>query len=113
MNAVEKPQDPYDEDDAVHVDELPPFNGDATAAFAFDDEGTRYKVDSGERYPSTTLIPEERWYENRMPERDGVGKTCASCGNTIAWNAMIFRDCDDDEYYHLGCYINDEEGTDT
>lgn len=94
--------DPYDEDDAAHVDELPPFNGDAKASFAYDDGG-RYKVESGDNYPSTRLIPEEKWRENWMPEREGVGEECAGCGQTIEWDAIIVN-----SEYHLRCYVGTE-----
>lgn len=100
------PDDPYNDSEAVHVDELPEFNGDSKASFAYDDDGTRYKVRSGEGYPETYLLPEERWRENWMPERDGVGDPCAGCENAIEWNAIILRD--DGEDYHLRCYEGGE-----
>lgn len=97
------PEDPYDPDDAKHIDEFPPFNGDRRASFAFDDEGNRYKVVSGDRFPSTYFIPEERWRENVLPERKGVGETCRGCGEAIEWDAIIV-----DSEYHLRCYVDAE-----
>jgi len=98
------PSDPFDPDDAMHVDEFPPFNGDDKASFAFDDDGTRYKVTSGDRFPSTKFLPESQWRETFMPERDGVGEECSGCGEPIEWNAVIVN-----SEYHIRCYV----GTDT
>jgi hypothetical protein len=83
----------------MHVDEFPPYNGDRKASFAFDDEGTRYKVWSGDRYPSTQFIPERLWREAVLPDRDGVGECCAGCGQCIEWDAVIVNG-----QYHLRCY---------
>jgi hypothetical protein len=68
---VRSPPDPYDADDALHIDEFPPYNGARHAAFAFDDEGNRYKVSTGDRIPSTKFFPEDinaRIYE-QLPDR--------------------------------------------
>jgi len=97
------PPDPYDADNALHVDEFPPYNGDRLAAFAFDDEGNRYKVVSGDRIPSTGFIPKDQWRETVLPKRNGVGAECAECGERIEWNAIIVN-----SEYHLRCI-----GTDT
>ena len=86
---TQSPPGPYDADDALHIDEFPPYNGDRLAAFAFDDEGNRYKVGSGDRFPSTEFISEDQWSENVLPERKGVGEECAECGETVEWNATI------------------------
>lgn len=97
---VRTPPDPYDSGDAMHVDEFPPFNGDQKASFAFDDDGNRYKVTSGERFPATKFIPERRWRETVMPDREGVGETCSGCGQIIEWDAIIVNsEC------HLRCYV--------
>ena len=93
------PADPYDEGEAEHVDELPPFNGDGKASFAYDDDGNRYKVVSRDCNAKTELIPERKWRENWMPDREGVGEACAGCGRTIEWNAIIVN-----SEYHLRCY---------
>lgn len=108
-NGADRPADPYDSDDARHVDEIPPYNGDRLASFAFDDEGHRYKVTSGERRPSTRLIPERQWREVFMPEREGVGETCPACGRAIEWDAIIVHST-----YHLRCYVGadmDQDGS--
>lgn len=97
------PEDPYDVRDAKHIDEFPPFNGDRLASFAFDDEGNRYKVASGDRWPSTYFIPEERWRENILPGRKGVGEKCRGCGVAIEWDAIIVN-----SEYHLRCYVDAE-----
>jgi hypothetical protein len=100
------PSDPYDPDDALHIDEFPPFNGDRKARFAYDDDGNRHKVVSGGHFPSTYFIPEEKWRENVLPEREGVGEKCARCGEPIEWDAVIVN-----SEYHLRCYV-DAEGED-
>ena len=97
--AKQSPPDPYDADDALHIDEVPPYNGDRLAAFAFDDEGNRYKIASGDCIPSTKFLPEDQWRENVLPERTGVGEECAECGRTIEWDAIIVNSA-----YHLRCY---------
>jgi hypothetical protein len=97
------PPDPYDESDAVHIDDLPSFNGDLTASFAYDDDGNRFKVTAGDSYPRTELIPEERWRQNWMPDREGVGQPCAGCGEKIEWDAIIAND-----EYHLRCFVREE-----
>jgi hypothetical protein len=94
--------DPYDADDALHIDEFPPYNGDRHAAFAFDDEGNRYKVFSRDFNALTEFFPEEKWRENVLPERDGVGEACAGCGRTIEWDAIIVNSA-----YHLRCYVDE------
>jgi len=94
------PNDPYDAEDSLHIDEFPLFNGGQRAGFAYDDEGNRYKVVSGDRFPSTYFIPEEKWRVNVLPEREGVGKKCAECGETIEWDAIIVN-----SEYHLRCYV--------
>lgn len=99
VGAKQPPPDPYDADDALHIDEVPPYNGDRLAAFAFDDGSNRYKVVSGDRIPSTEFIPEDQWRENVLPEREGVGEACAECGETIEWDAVIVN-----SEYHLRCY---------
>lgn len=104
MSATAPPADPYDPECAVHVDALPEFNGDSKARFAFDDDGDRYKVVSGDNFPLTKLIPEQEWCENVLPERDGVGEPCEGCGNTIAWNAIIVNGS-----WHVGCYVAEHE----
>lgn len=101
------PSDPFDEADAMHVNEFPPFNGDRHASFAFDDDGARYKVVSGDRFPSTNFIREEKWRENVLPERKGVGEACAGCGVTIEWDAIIVN-----SEWHLRCYVESEEDSD-
>jgi hypothetical protein len=100
VGAKQSPPSPYDADDALHIDEFPPYNGDRLAAFAFDDEGNRYKVVSGNRIPSTEFIPEGQWRENVLPGREGVGEECTECGETIEWDAIIVNsEC------HLRCYV--------
>lgn len=105
--AKPSPPDPYDADNALHIDELPPFNGDTHAEFAFDDEGNRYKVVSGDRFPSTGFIPESQWRENVLPKRDGVGEECVECDETIEWNAIIVN-----SEYHLRCFVDTETDRD-
>jgi hypothetical protein len=97
---VRSPPDPYDADDAQHIDEFPPHNGDRFAPFAFDDEGNRYKVISRDYNALTEFLPEEKWRETVLPERDGVGETCVGCGETIEWDAIIVN-----SEYHVRCYI--------
>jgi hypothetical protein len=97
--------DRYEQDDARHIDEFPPYNGDRIAEWAYDDEGNRFKVKSGDRLPATYFIAEERWRENVLPDRDGVGETCVGCGETIEWDAIIVN-----SEYHVRCYV--EWGTD-
>jgi len=98
--------DPYDPDDAMHVDDIPDYNGDRRASFAFDDAGTRYKVVAGDRIPRTYLIPEESWRETWMPKRPGVGEPCAGCDNKIEWDAIIVRS--GDQNYHARCFPGGE-----
>jgi hypothetical protein len=85
----------------LHIDEFTPHNGARLAAFAFDDEGNRYKVITRDFNASTEFFPEEKWRENVLPERDGVGEACAACGETIEWDAIIVN-----SEYHLRCYVD-------
>lgn len=102
-DSTDGPPDPFAPDDAKHIDEFPPFNGDRLAPFAVDDDGNRFKVASGDGYPATRFIPEELWRENALPERRGVGEPCRGCGRTIAWDAIIVK-----SEWHLRCYVGYE-----
>lgn len=92
-------------DELPHIDELPDYN--ATADWAVDNDGTRYKVSINSFNAQTTLTPEERVLtDEKRAQRDGVGEPCHGCGNEIPFYAIIIRDTRGDsiDYYHCGCY---------
>lgn len=97
------PDDPYNPDNAVHVDELPPHNGRCKARYAYNSDGDRFKVRTSPANAETRLIPEKHWPEYTWAERDVVGDECSECGRLIRWMHTAVIDVNGD-VQHYPCY---------